>query len=150
MKIQVLNQASIRVEPLWVRRVLRFMLAEGYPSADQSYESLSVVFLDRKEARRVNLHFRKKDYATDVLSFSPIEPESLGELVLCPQVIKMQAKQHKLSFEQELGYLLIHGVLHLLGFEHEGQSAVHRARARKMMKLQDQLFDRLCKKFDLN
>ena len=103
---------------------------------------LVVVFLDSRPDQRLNQQFRQKNYATDILSFSN---EELGELVLCPQVLMKQAVAHGLSFREELGYLLIHGVLHLLGYEHEAGGR----EAQLMLDLQDEVFDRLCKKLNL-
>jgi probable rRNA maturation factor len=98
---------------------------------------LTIVFLDPKPARQINLEFRKKDYATDVLSFS--NEIGLGELIICPQVILRQAKEHKLSFRRELQYMVLHGILHLLGFDHEKSQKG----AQAMFKLQDEIFERL-------
>ncbi len=81
----------------------------------------------------------KKNKPTDVLSFDPIEPDDLGELVLCPSVLRKQAKEHKLKYEIELGYMVIHGVLHLLGYDHEKTEK----EAKKMFRLQDLVFDAL-------
>ncbi len=97
-----------------------------------------MVFLDSQSAKKINYEFRKKNYATDVLSFSPIEPGSLGELVMCPDVLKKQAREHGLSFRQELTYMLLHGILHLLGYDHEKSAA----EAKKMFQIQDRLFEK--------
>ena len=103
---------------------------------------LTLVFLDLKPAKKINKEFRNKDYATDVLSFETMAPESLGELVLCPEVLKKQSKEHGLTFQMELGYMVLHGVLHLLGYDHE----IGEAEAREMFELQDDLFEVLLKK----
>ena len=100
-------------------------------------QQLVVVFLEKTQARVLNRQYRKKDYATDVLSFSGIEPESLGELVLSMDVVRQQARDHKLTVREELSYLLLHGLLHLLGFEHENSPA----KARRMFELQDALWN---------
>jgi probable rRNA maturation factor len=71
-----------------------------------------------------------------VLSFESGDPESLGELVFCPEVLETQAKEHKQSFDQELGLMLVHGVLHLLGFDHENGGDDEK----KMISLQDEVF----------
>lgn len=99
--------------------------------------ALTVVFLDPPAAKKLNKQYRRKNYATDVLSFST--GEGLGELVLCPQVLQRQAKEHELSFRLEAGYLTLHGILHLLGFDHE-QS---KAGAHRMYGIQDEVFARL-------
>ena len=102
---------------------------------------LTVVFLDAAPARALNLEFRGKNYATDVLSFE--SPDSFGELVLCPQVLKAQATEHQLRLQEELGYLVLHGMLHLLGYEHERGGL----QERRMYALQDAIFQRLQKRF---
>ena len=61
---------------------------------------------------------------------------ALGELVFCPSVVKKQAQENRHSYRDELAYLSIHGLLHLLGFEHEGGGQ----RAKEMYDLQDSLF----------
>jgi len=103
---------------------------------------LTLVFLDLKPAKKINKEFRNKDYATDVLSFESMTPDSLGELVLCPEVLKKQSQEHGLTFQMELGYMVLHGVLHLLGYDHE----IGEAEAREMFELQDDLFEVLLKK----
>ena len=108
-------------------------------------DDLTVVFLDPAPAKKLNHQFRKKKYATDVLSFSSDLPGELGELVMCPQVLQRQAKEHGLSLKAELSYMLIHGVLHLLGYDHEKSER----EAQKMFRIQDQLFDRLRIKFQI-
>jgi probable rRNA maturation factor len=106
---------------------------------------LTVVFLDPAPAKKINRTYRKKDYATDILSFESEIKAELGELVICPQVLQKQAKEHDLSFKAELSYMLIHGVLHLLGYDHEKS----KSEAKKMFDIQDQLFDRLRNQFDI-
>ena len=120
----------------WTDKLTTRLKKNGFPRALNGKE-LIVVFLDTKEAKKLNMRFRGKNYATDVLSFDPIDPQSLGELVMCPQVLKKQAMEHKLSFNLELGYMVLHGVLHLLGYEHEESPEA----AAVMFKLQDEIFD---------
>lgn len=71
----------------------------------------------------LNKNYRGKNYPTDVLSFPVPEPFArmgiLGELVICLPVLKAQAVEQKHSASLELDILLVHGVLHLLGFDHE-------------------------------
>lgn len=101
---------------------------------------LTLVFLEPLQAKKLNHQYRKKNYATDVLSFEgDLAQGELGELILCPQVLKKQAKEHGLSYQAELGYMVIHGVLHLLGYDHEHSEA----EARQMFSVQDQIFDKM-------
>jgi probable rRNA maturation factor len=101
---------------------------------------LTLSFVDRADMKKLNKRYRGKDYATDVLSFSPEEKAlGLGELVFCAPVLERQAREHDLSFRREMDYLIIHGFLHLLGYDHERS----RKEELKMMNLQDKLFEKL-------
>lgn len=102
-------------------------------------QTLTVVVVGQSQGKKLNLQFRHKDYATDVLSFAPIEPTSLGELVFCAPVIHKQAKEHNLTPKQEFIYLLIHGILHLLGYDHEKNDKA----ATAMYRLQDSIFEKV-------
>jgi probable rRNA maturation factor len=73
-----------------------------------------------EELRRLNLQFRNKDYATDVLSFPSAEPDGLlGEVAISFDRAKHQAVEHRHRVDDEIGILMLHGVLHLLGMDHE-------------------------------
>lgn len=91
-------------------------------------ETISLVFVNEQEIKKLNKKFRGKDKATDVLSFELSDQDKpvlnkknryLGEVVICPQVVKQNSKKDKLIFEKELLKVFIHGILHLLGYEHE-------------------------------
>ena len=107
---------------------------------------ITIAFLEIGPMKKLNRNFRSKNKVTDILSFSGPEPECLGELALCGQVIAQQALTHQISLREELGYLLIHGVLHLLGYEHEKSDK----KAKIMFELQDELFETLRKKVIIN
>jgi probable rRNA maturation factor len=86
--------------------------------------AVSVVFLGAQEMRSINEKYRGKDYATDVLSFAyrgvNMEGMSfLGEIVIAPEVAVKQSARFGIEPERELRKLLVHGVLHLMGFDHE-------------------------------
>jgi probable rRNA maturation factor len=106
---------------------------------DVEFYELTLVFLNKSKARSLNKKFRKRSYATDVLSFSPeAGGEGLGDLVFCPDILIKQAKDQGHSFKKELDYMVIHGFLHLLGYDHEKS----RREELKMVKLQDKLFSK--------
>ena len=106
-------------------------------------KDLRIVFVDKEEMQRLNKQFRKKDKATDILSFAPTEDSTLGELVLCWPVIceKAKKKTPKMPLPKWLYWLTLHGLLHLLGFEHEQGGE----EARKMYQLQEQIFEKVKK-----
>jgi probable rRNA maturation factor len=103
---------------------------------DVRKKELIIVFVDPREMKSINKQFRNKSYATDVLSFEPIDQSSLGELVLCPEVLRDQSLDTGLSYYHELGYMLVHGSLHLLGYDHE----TSKSDEKRMFQLQDKLF----------
>lgn len=109
-------------------------------SSTELKKELTLVFVTPKQMQKLNRLHRKKDFVTDVLSFGALEDEQIGELVICLQKIQSQAKEHALSFEEELVYMLLHGLLHLLGYEHETSPRD----AKKMFALQDASFNTLC------
>ena len=79
---------------------------------------LSVVLLKESKMRELNRTYRGKDNPTNVLSF-PSEELGLGELVLCPAVIRKDAVKYGITFKAELNRIFIHGMMHLLGYDHK-------------------------------
>lgn len=102
--------------------VIKLVLDEkGRPEAE-----VSVVFVDDGEMRNLNRNFRGVNKATDVLAFpmndgkfANINPELLGDIVISVPTARKQAEMNEVSLERELSTLLIHGVLHLLGYDHQ-------------------------------
>jgi probable rRNA maturation factor len=139
----LINQSSVRMPKKYmmdqcvrIEKLLRKMKVQNLARLNLE---VTIVFLDPNEAKAMNFQYRQKKYATDVLSFDGDFFESMGELVLCPQVLKTQSLQHDLSFRQELSYMLIHGVLHLLGYDHE----TNEKDAQRMFHIQDSIFDKI-------
>ncbi len=97
------------------------------------------MFLSSSEMKIINRQFRKKNKPTDILSFLSVDPDSLGELLLCTDVLKAQAVRHGHSFNDEVTYMLIHGILHLLGYDHE----VSQKEEKLMFCLQEKCFNGL-------
>jgi len=97
---------------------LQELVAEVAPTAD----SFGVRFVTDAEMRDFNNHFRGKDGATDVLSFPgglSAPDQHLGDVVIAVPCTRRQATSQGISFEQEIKTLLLHGVLHCLGYDHE-------------------------------
>jgi probable rRNA maturation factor len=87
---------------------------------------LAIRVVDTKEACSLNRHYRGKDYATNVLSFpADLPPEMqvplLGDLVICAPVVAKEAAEQGKSLAAHYAHLTIHGVLHLLGLDHENE-----------------------------
>jgi probable rRNA maturation factor len=87
---------------------------------------LSVALVDEDEMAHLNEHYRGIAESTDVLSFGcddacPTaggEPVALGDVIIAPEVARRQAEELGFTVEEELDLLLVHGILHLLGYEH--------------------------------
>lgn len=76
------------------------------------------------ESQKINNEYRNKDYPTDVISFSfwensPIKTQLLGEIFLNYEKLTKQAIEYNHSIERELGFLISHGIFHLLGYDHD-------------------------------
>jgi probable rRNA maturation factor len=82
------------------------------------------------ELRRLNKQFRGQDCPTDVLSFASAGPDSLGDIAISLQRARAQARQFGHTVEREVSILMLHGVLHLLGMDHEADNG-RMARAEK-------------------
>jgi probable rRNA maturation factor len=105
---------------------------------------LSIALVDLVEMTELNGQYRGIEGPTDVLSFEcdelcavtdPDEPIMLGDVVIAPEVAEAQAAQYGHTVEEELNLLLVHGVLHLLGYDHEdnADAEVMQARERALL-----------------
>lgn len=77
---------------------------------------LSLVFIDKKRIKSLNKRYRKKNEATDILSFAL--SDKMGEIFICPEVAKTKALKFGMTYENYLLFLVIHGSLHLKGLTH--------------------------------
>ena len=106
---------------------------------------LSVAIVSDRRMRALNRQFRGKDMVTDVLSFPSEDRGFLGDIVIAAGVAARQAKDAGHSVQTELRVLSLHGLLHLLGYDHEtddGQMARAEARLRKKAGLPEGLIER--------
>jgi probable rRNA maturation factor len=86
--------------------------------------------------RRLNKQFRGQDCATDVLSFASADPASLGDIAISLQRARAQAREFGHTVEREVSILMLHGVLHLMGLDHEdGTGRMARAEKRWRVRL---------------
>ena len=140
--VEVFNRTRVGVdEDVVARLVARVLEAEGVDDAESSVE-----FVGERRIRALNAEHRGKDEVTDVLSFpledagegpgpaavggAPGPPRLLGDVVVCARQALRQARADSLPPDLELAVLLVHGTLHLLGYDHEtdaGQMALRQA-----------------------
>lgn len=105
-----------------------------------------ILICDNKKIHEINKEFRHKDRPTDVITFalfaddensSVVDEEIyLGEIIISADQTKIQADENKKTFEEELHFLLSHGILHLLGFDHQDEETYT-----FMINLQDKILD---------
>jgi probable rRNA maturation factor len=96
-------------------QVLRWLRAAQERSA-----TVSVRFVGAEEGQALNRDYRRKDYATNVLSFVyEDEPVVVGDLVICVPVVLREAQEQGKAVETHFAHLIVHGMLHLQGYDHE-------------------------------
>lgn len=113
------------------------------PDFDHSNAEVSVYIVDEDESQELNLRFRQKDKPTNVLSFpADIPPELdiplLGDLVVCAPVVEREAEEQTKTLDAHWAHMLVHGTLHLLGYDH-----INDADAEEMEQLETQILQRL-------
>ena len=120
--IEVINRQQVRSikDKHWLEFINRALQAIG------TTDEVTIVFVRDAAMRKLNRQFRGKDQATDVLSF-PTRAERfetehkshLGEVVISVDRAAVQARQNGLTFANEVRQLIVHGLLHLCGYDHE-------------------------------
>ncbi len=142
MDIQLANETERDLDLARWQDVIARMLeaAEVEPRAE-----ISVTFVDDATIHELNREHRAVDRPTDVLSFPQFEPDEelppeplpypLGDVVISLETTERQAKEYGHGFDRELGFLLAHGLLHLLGYDHmtPDEEAEMRARQRELL-----------------
>lgn len=105
--------------------------AAKFENIDLDNTEMSLSFVDKNEIQEINRDYRGKDVPTDVISFAlndetdeieilGLEEEinTLGDVIICVEIAKEQAQEYNHSFDREIGFLAVHGLLHLLGYDH--------------------------------
>src|SRR3989338_8615734 len=115
-----LHQGEIKLPPqtrikFWVTHCLRHFVKTAEVHLD---------FVNAKTMRQLNKQYRKKDYPTNVLAFPlhlPLQDKKnlLGNVIICPEIVAQEALAQDKNFQEHLAHLLIHGCLHLLGYDHK-------------------------------
>lgn len=102
-------------------------------------KEIELILTDNKEIHEINLTTRGKDKPTDVLSFpyEQLHNVPLGSIVISIDFIKTYAKEYGHSLEDEFHLLFIHGLLHLLGYDHECDNGEHRKMEEELIKKYD-------------
>lgn len=144
MKIKEINIFTENIYPDWEvdelkvisvgRKIVKYFLKNlleksclnGY---DFDTLTFDILFCDSKKTHQINKEYRDKDYAADIITFAIFadddakfildEDINLGEIILALDKVKEEAQKHNVTDEYELYFLIAHGILHLLGFDHQ-------------------------------
>ncbi|MCH8244496.1 rRNA maturation RNase YbeY [Patescibacteria group bacterium] len=112
--IEIRNLTRSKIQTALLKKTAeRILKREGKAHLD-----VSVALLGAKRAQELNRIYRGKNYPANVLSF-PEKELGLGEIVLCPFVIRKDALEYKISFKRAVSWMFVHGLLHLLGYDHK-------------------------------
>jgi len=109
-----LNKLGNKVDFSWLAN-LEKIIKKRFKLTKQ----VSIALVDKKFIRNLNKVYRGKDKVTDVLSFIMDDKYILGEIIICLDQARRQAKEKNTSYKGELQLLTVHGILHLLGYDHE-------------------------------
>lgn len=148
MKIRIENsQNKFKIE----RNKIRSTVSRIFKILNFADREISISFTDDAGIKKLNKQYLGRNKATNVLSFSLregefgyINPLIMGDIVISLDTAQKDARKSRLTFEQEVDFLLIHGILHLSGYNHENTSAEEAA---KMEKKEKEIFNQIyCRK----
>lgn len=110
----------------------RSQLRRWVRAAQETDVQATIRFVAADEGRMLNRDFRGKDYATNVLTFVYATRPVAGDVVICTAVVRREAKEQGKSLKAHLAHMVVHGMLHLQGYDHEtGARAAARMEARE-------------------
>jgi probable rRNA maturation factor len=138
-KINIHNaHPRLKIKKTPLRQLVKYILC-----SESASQGVDVILVDDNLMRRLNRQFTRRQGTTDVLSFGmgegksgPVEYPSLGDVYVSLDQAQRQAQACKADLDQEVALLVAHGVLHLLGYDHQerGKKAIMRKREREYLK----------------
>ncbi len=100
---------------------------------ESKYKRLNIIFVTDEEIQEMNKYYRNKDYITDVISF-PNDDVDLGDIFICINQAKRQSEEYNHSLDREIGFLAVHGYLHVIGYDHQTKEE-----EKEMFELQEEI-----------
>jgi len=131
--IEVNNLTAKKINEKFFKKV-----SEVVFKSEKKRLELSIVLVGEKRIRKLNKKYRKKNRLTDVLAFSY---NHSGEIVICLEQVRKNAEKFNFNCKKELTRVLIHGILHLLGYDHEKSQ-----KKAELMKKKQNYYLKLCQK----
>lgn len=122
-KFEIFNETAEKIDTKEIEKLLKYALE--YKKLENV--EFNIIFVDNETIRNINKKYRNIDRETDVISFALEDNEDikfefgrlLGDIYISIPKMKEQAKEYGHSEQRELSFLIIHGLLHLLGYDHE-------------------------------
>ena len=122
MSIGIFNKTEEKIDKSFVRKVIKYTLKKMSASDSE----VNIVFVGLDEIHEINKTYRGVDRPTDVISFalednddiSVYDARVLGDIYICLDKVHEQAKEYGHKEEREMAFLIVHGLLHLLGYDH--------------------------------
>jgi probable rRNA maturation factor len=144
MPVEVIRRGAGKKHPA---RAVKNTALEILRMLKRENVELSLALVGNPEIRKLNAKYRTKDYATDVLSFPaedhlPGPIRLLGDVVISVDKARVQARERGWTIKEEMTTLLIHGIVHLLGYDHERSARD----ARAMGRLERKIYRTLCER----
>jgi probable rRNA maturation factor len=127
-RLQVEVQRRVRT---WAPRAGDIATWAGMALGRRASGELGVRVVGSAESRRLNARYRGKDKPTNVLSFVG-DARLLGDLVICAAVVRSEAREQGKSLQAHWAHLVVHGALHLIGYDHEREAAAKRMERREV------------------
>lgn len=124
--LEIENRTNLDIQVDFLQEIAREM----------SSKKIELLLVQKDFIQDLNKTYRNQDKPTDVLSF-PLQDLGgetlLGSIVICVEIAQEEAQKHQHTLQEEIALLLIHGILHLLGFDHEIDNGEHREMEQKWM-----------------
>lgn len=126
------------------KEILDISIDEYLPKIEAQFlnyniQNVSIIFVQPTFIRELNTQYRNINDVTDVLSFNVDAKELLGEIYICPEYIK--TTHPEIPFKEEILRLIIHGILHLIGYDHEVELTEETKNIEKMFVKQEQILE---------
>ncbi len=135
------NQRGVFFDQVLFKKAVKLILEKLKVSGKE----ITISFVSAPMMQKLNKEHRKKDYVTDVLSFpmgDEIFTEILGDIIICPRKARIQANEIGNTLDEEMVFLAIHGILHLIGHDHE-EASEEAVMLAKQQELKDYLSGKL-------
>ncbi|WP_274363262.1 rRNA maturation RNase YbeY [Paenibacillus thermotolerans] len=134
LRLDMMNEQDAVSLPDGIEETLHRLLRLAGESEGVEAGEVALTFVNDEEIRELNKQYRGLDKSTDVLSFSMWEGEELaeapelsddpiGDIVISAETAKRQSEEYGHSLEREIGFLFVHGFLHLIGYDHQDEAS---------------------------